>query len=149
MRPYLPRHRRHWFRFSLLLAGLAAIVFFSPAGQALAVDEPAVQRDFEGFVGDWMAKLAKVCEENGRALKLAASKQGFSGEYVCYGPENRFWIKKTDSEITPYLGFISYQEKLILKQGRTFQEVRLDPGRVTSEMPVTEIFRWTAGRWVY
>ena len=146
----MPGHGRRSFPGNHLLIGLiACLIVNTSVAAAKAAEETSALRGFEVFVNGWMEKLALVCEENSRGLKLTASKEGFSGEYVCYGPENRFWIKKTESPLTPYLGFLNYPEKRIIKKGRTFREVNLDPGQVASQIPVTEIFRFTEGHWVY
>lgn len=136
------------FHSWLLVAGLITC-FLCPAETMAATDEATAQVSFEEFVKSWMVKLEKISQKNSRDLRPERSKEGYSGQYVSYGPEYRLRIKKTEAAETPYVGFLHYQEKHIVKKGRTPQEVSLDPGKVASEIEVTEIFRYTRGQWAY
>jgi len=125
--------------FALLAAG-------SPA---LGADEPAVLQSFQKFSRQWMAKLTDISAQNG--LK-ALSRRGAGGEqakYVCYGPDCEVWIKKTDSRHTPYVGFIRYPEKHFLKNGDSAQPAMGGEDTLLAAFPVTEIFRFSGGRWVF
>ena len=82
-------------------------------------------------------------------IDIIPRDQGFVGRYVCYGPECEFSIKETGSAETPFVGLLHYSEKHFLKKGETRQKTFQHPGVLTKKIRVTEIFRFTRGKWVY
>ncbi|MDL1959942.1 MAG: hypothetical protein LWX01_11425 [Deltaproteobacteria bacterium] len=141
---------QHPVHLILLSAVLALILTVS--GPSTAVADPgilSVQESFEKFANAWMAKLDRMGKMNIRALNITPRDQGFVGRYVCYGPECKFSIKETGSPETPFIGLLHYSEKHFLKKGETRQETIQSPGMLTDNIPVTEIFRFTHGKWVY
>jgi hypothetical protein len=122
------------------------------SGPSTAVADPgilSVQESFEKFVNAWMTKLDRIGKMNIRALNVVPSDKGFVGRYVCYGPECEFSIKETGYRETPFVGVLHYREKHFLKKGKTRQEAIQSSGMLTDKIPVTEIFRFTQGKWVY
>jgi len=134
-----------------MLPGLLALAAsLSLACEALSSPpDEAVQRSFEQFVQGWMSKLGRIGAENSIKAPIQSCEGGYQGHFVCYGPECEYWIKPTGRDDTPYVGYLIYQEKEFLKRGCSPDEAKKDPGIVVSEMKVTEIFRYTKGKWVY
>lgn len=114
-----------------------------------ANSEETVNKLFAEFVADWMKKLEGINNANRANFKIQAVDGGYSCCYVHYGPDREFWIKRTDSPVTPFVGFLQYSEKTIQKYGKTQEEVMQNVERVIAETPVTEIFRYSKGKWVY
>lgn len=114
-----------------------------------ANSEETANKLFADFVADWMKKLEGINNANRAKLKIQAVDGGYSCCYVHYGPDREFWIKRTDSPVTPFVGFLRYSEKTLQKYGKTQEEVLQDVERVIAETPVTEIFRYSKGKWVY
>ena len=110
-----------------------------------------IELSFEKFAKTWMNKLENINKTNSKTvgINLSPSDGVYSGRYVCYGPECQTSIKKTDSPETPYVGLIRYSEKQILKKGPSRQDALNDPGTAVEETSVTEIFRFSKGRWIY
>lgn len=135
----------------VLLPGLIALAAsLCLAGESpLSPPDEAVQRSFEQFVKGWMSKLERISAENSRNVHIQSCEGGYQGHFMCYGPECEYWIKPTGRRDTPYIGYLIYQEKEFLKRGCSPDEAKKDPGTVVSEMKVTEIFRYTKGKWVY
>lgn len=117
---------------------------FSPSNQ----DETA-KKGFELFVRDWMSKLVSVSDQNVKHVKLMNDQDGYSGRYICYGPDCDFEVKPTTSKEAPFIGILRYKEKHFEKRGVTFAEASEAPAVVAMEVPVTEIFRFSKGKWVY
>jgi hypothetical protein len=131
---------------------LSAVLALTVSGPSTAVADPgqtAAQKSFEQFVNVWMSKLDRIGKMNIRGLDIIPRDQGFVGRYVCYGPECEFSIKETVSPETPFVGILHYSEKHFLKKGETRQKAFQSPGMLTEKIPVTEIFRFTRGKWVY
>ena len=128
---------------------LLAAAFFQPA---LAEDTvPAgVATSFDKFTRSWMSRLEQVNQQNSRALKPEPAEGGrVRGRYTSYGPDYVREIRPTGSKATPYVGIIRYPQKVVEKEGETLQKMKEHQGVPTSEIQVTEIFRYTGGRWVY
>lgn len=141
-------------RQQLGLALFFAVLLLSPVlcGPALAGEgvPPAILASFESFSKGWMARLEQVNQQNSRTLKSESATNGrVVGRYVCYGPDCMREVRGTESKATPYVGIIRYAQKVMEKEGDTPQKMREHPGVPTSEIQVTEIFRYTDGRWVY
>ena len=160
---------------SLVLSGLTALAALQPHA-AFAEGKPAsvkkitknnrhqtekmhqsnkkvidAKQTFKEFAAEWMAKLEKISKNNAKNInpKLSEADGVYSGRYVCYGPECQTSVKKTGSPVTPYVGMIHYTEKQMLKKGSNREEAMNDPGAIIIETPVTEIFRFSKGHWVY
>ena len=129
------------------------LIFFllvsNGATAGFAEDENKVLENFKHFSHAWMAKLSQLNDQNQKNIRIESSNGWYTGQYICYGDQCRFRIKKTVSKKTPYIGFLSYSEMRIQKAGRTKRQAVNDPGRVYHEIPVTEIFRYTDNHWVY
>ena len=142
MRNSLPCHL-------ILLLALTALTVSGPLTVVAGPGILSAQKSFDKFVNAWMTKLEKIGENNIRNLDVTPSDQGFVSRYVCYGPKCEFYIKETGSPKTPFIGILHYQERHFLKKGETRQETFQCPGILTKKIPVTEIFRFTRGKWVY
>ncbi len=135
--------------YSILLSAVLALIV---SGPVTAVADPgilSVQESFEKFVNVWMSRLDSIGKMNILGIDIMPRDQGFVGRYICYGPECEFSIKETGSPETPFVGILHYPEKHFLKKGETRQKAFQSPGMLTKKIPVTEIFRFTRGRWVY
>jgi len=133
--------------FAAVLALLPGLCGVSQAEETVP---PSVLTSFESFSKGWMFKLEQVSQQNSRDLKPESTADGrLVGRYVCYGPECVREVRGTDSKITPYVGIIRYAQKVMEKEGETPQKMKAHSGVPTGEIQVTEIFRYTGGRWVY
>jgi hypothetical protein len=141
------RHPRYLILLSAVLA--LALTVSGPFTAVADPGKPAAQKSFEQFVNVWMSKLDGIGKMNILGIDIMPHDQGFVGRYVCYGPECKFSIKETGSPLTPFVGLLHYSEKHFLKKGGTRQKTFQSPGMLTKKIRVTEIFRFTRGKWVY
>ena len=133
--------------FVMLLAMVAGFCGPALAGEAVP---GSILTSFEKFSNGWMSRLAQVNRENSRDLKPESTANGrLIGRYINYGPDCAREVRTTDSKATPYVGIIRYAQKVMEKEGETPQKLKDHPGAPTSEIQVTEIFRYTGGRRVY
>ncbi len=136
----------------LLSAGLLLLTLLCGAFGAQAGEEPPpeILASFATFSKGWMARLDEVSLQNSRSAKAEKGNNGrVFGRYLCYGPECRQEVRATGSKATPYVGILRYVQREMEKEGDSPQQMRARPGVATGETQVTEIFRYTGGRWVY
>lgn len=145
-----PEQRRTSGAPAVVILFCAAVVLAVSIPYASTAELPAVENRFQEFSRSWMARLDSISQKNRRVMKLEKGlAKKFVGRYVCYGPQCRIEVKKTDSDKTPYVGIIYYPQKVIRLSGDTRQEVLDDKGTVVEETRVTEIFPYMDGRWKY
>ena len=127
-------------RSSRLAAGLiAGALVWIAAGPTLAKgNDPAaaapggdaqVRQAFDRFAQDWMEKVKR---------NAIAAPNGGRREYADYSIE----LRATGQSAAPYVGLLRYTENLVECSA---------PGKcaTTAAIPVTEIFRFEKGRWIY
>lgn len=116
---------------------LATLTFFA-ASAALAgapSSDPEAKASFERFSRDWMGKMQRA----GDANRANAARTG-SG-YTDYGDDYRVELKSTGHAAAPYVGILRYQQFKCATSTPNCEGAR--------RSPVTEIFRFQNGRWVY
>lgn len=97
-----------------------------------------------------MSRLEQVNQQNIRTMKSETAANGrVVGRYICYGPDCVQEVRPTGSKVTPYVGILRYSQKVMEKEGDTLQQMQENAAVPASEIEVTEIFRYTRGRWVY
>jgi len=111
--------------------------------------EEAVQTSFDAFTIEWMKKLSDTEEFHRTQAVVSQSPEGFAAEYVGYLPHRYIIIKKTDSKDTPFVGILTYYEKTMRCVGKTKEEALKGPFEASDSQQVSEIFRFTKGKWVY
>jgi len=114
------------------------------------LSEEAAQTSFDAFTIDWMKKLSNTEEfHRTQDMKVSQSPEGFAAEYVGYFPHRYIIVKKTDSKETPFVGILTYFEKTLRCIGKTKEEAIKGPFQPSDSQQVSEIFRFTKGKWVY
>src|SRR5205823_7096187 len=111
--------------------------------------EEAVQTSFDAFTIEWMKKLSDTEEfHRTQTVTVSESAEGFAAEYVGYLPHRYIIIKKTESKDTPFVGILTYYEKTMRCVGKTKEEALKGPFEASDSQQVSEIFRFTKGKWV-
>lgn len=126
---------------------LVAGTFLQPAA-ALANKDKA-QGAFTSFAEKWMANLENVTKQNRSKANVRQEGNHYYVEYVAYGPDWTAEIKETGEPSAPYVGFIKYPEKVMMKEGQSAAEASQCAETVSTQVPVTEIFRYSQGKWQY
>jgi hypothetical protein len=124
-----------------LLVAMCCAVLFNTA--ALAED---VAKAFDVFCEEWMGKLAARERHNVTHIKWDARPEGVKGEYVGYTREHTCTLKAVTK--VP-VGKIIYREVRYEKRGDSIPEAEQSPAQPVETTEVTEIFRYSAGKWVY
>ena len=114
----------------------------SPAANAPLNVEDGVHAAFETFAQSWMAKVQRMADEQKPTVQPGASNTVVT--YRDYGDEFTVELRPTGHAVAPYVGILRYQEQVYSCRGLSSNDCSL-----SSEIPVTEIFRYQGGRWVY
>jgi hypothetical protein len=123
-----------------LVAGLAPGGARAESPASIADANPA-QQSFQTFAAEWMDRLHRVEAQN----KSNARGNGATAvSYRGYDHEFRTELRPTGNTKAPYIGMIRYVER----EYRCADSRALDC-RVEKTTPVTEVFRFQDGRWVY
>ena len=101
-------------------------------------------RSFKSFAASWMDKMERVEIRNRTSPKLRPSDVHNPVTYKGYGGDFKIEIKQTGYPKAPFVGVLRYTEQLF-----TCSDQRATRCRIASTIPVTEIFRFQDGRWVY
>jgi len=102
---------------------------------------------FPQFCEEWMEKLVAREERNVSHIQWEQSGEGVSGSYVGYTRQHTC-LTKNGTNSTP-VGKISYQEIIYEKRGATTEEAELAPAQAVKTCKITEIFRYSDGKWIY
>lgn len=121
------------------LSSVALAQAAKPAPKAVP-DAERVKASFDSFATEWMERMQRVEDENRASPKLDTGTPTYRG----YGDDFRVEIKPTGYAPAPYVGVLRYEERMYGCRDSGATECR-----VTSRMPVTELFRYQDGRWVY
>ena len=133
---------------ALLASAAQADPAAKPVPKAVASQLPtpkesdAAAASFSAFASQWMAKMQRVEDENRRE----STRAGVGGDvtYTGYTDDFRVETRPTGYPGAPFVGLIRYSEQIFSCS---------DPGAtrcgVKQTTPITEIFRFQDGRWIY
>jgi len=122
------------------------IVLNAPALSTRAHAEDA-DSAFPQFCEQWMEKLVQREEHNVAHIQWEQHGDGVTGSYIGYTRQHTC-MTKNGTHATP-VGKISYQEIKYEKHGTTAAEAELAPAQPVRTSRVTEIFRYSDGKWIY
>jgi hypothetical protein len=101
-------------------------------------------RSFKSFASGWMEKMERVETHNRERPQIRPRGSRTLITYRGYGSDFKVEIKPTGYAPAPFVGVLRYSEQLY-----TCADARATRCRIASTTPVTEIFRFQNGRWVY
>jgi hypothetical protein len=127
--------------FGLISAGTPASAD-SPAATSPINVEDGVRSAFETFAQNWMAKVQRMAAEQKQTVQPGASNTLVT--YRDYGDEFTVELRPTGHAVAPYVGILRYQEQVY-----SCRDLGSNDCSLSSQIPVTEIFRYQGGRWVY
>ena len=137
----------HFFIACLFILGFAEAGLWA-ADNPLAIDpaEEKARASFDAFTIDWMRKMGET-EDMKRTVEEV--DDSFIARYVKYLPTRYTVIKKTKSKETPFVGILTYYVRTFHSAGKTRDDALSGPFTELHTKQVSEIFRYTRGRWVY
>lgn len=117
-----------------------------PVKSASQLAEEAAQASFDTFTAEWIKKRTRAQQAH---RKITKARAGFVVEYAEALPTRFLKVKKTASEVTPFIGILSYYQKTFRSTGKTKKKALGGPFEERETQSVSEIFRYTEGKWVY
>jgi hypothetical protein len=140
--------RRRALRSGLAAAGLvwgsAATAPALPPASHVPPAQKRAKESFERFAEDWMGKFRRLEEHDRRHPTVQPGARTPVVTYRGYGEDFSIELRPTGHPEAPFVGLLRYLELLY-----SCRDVRGDDCTVASSVPVTEIFRFQNGRWVY
>lgn len=132
--------------------GMTAVLFVCLFGfsNAQATDEKEACQLFESFQSEWMKKLSqhglygpeKISFEEIKGQKKVVAR------YAELGTVTESRVKKTESKGCPFVGVLSYEERVCESEGPSRADAAKGPFSCGTRT-VTEVFRFANGKWVY
>ena len=129
-----------------ITAGFSMMIAAGPAlGDSPAAIGPAVEpakAAFTKFARSWMDKIQRIAAEQKPAVQPGAMNAVVT--YRDYADEFSVELRPTGHASAPYVGILRYHEQIF-----SCQDISANDCSLSSQIPVTEIFRYQDGRWVY
>ncbi len=137
-----------WGRLWLVVVLSLGLAGAAPADSARQGGRPAKgDFGFHDFCQQWLNKL-QVREQSNRRLVSWKRVNGiFTGEYTGYGKIDGCSVKLRPGEQP--VGRVSYREFTYRLEGSSREAAERSAVRIVGETEVTEIFRYSGGRWQY
>ncbi len=110
----------------------------APAGQE------RVERAFQDFARDFMAKVRSQEERERHKPRVAAGPGAAVFTYRGYGEDFRTELRPTGQAAAPFVGLLHYTEHVY-----SCRDLAGGSCTIASTVPVTEIFRYQRGAWTY
>jgi hypothetical protein len=124
----------------LLLASGALAQAAAPAALGPSEAHRVAAAAFDTFASQWMSRMHRVEDDNRRKPERSANSVRYRG----YSDDFRVELRATGYPGAPFVGLIRYGEHLY-----TCSDAGATRCNVAHTTPVTEIFRFQNGRWVY
>jgi hypothetical protein len=132
----------------------------APGGSKVTAEEPAtadpkVMSDLDAFCTKWMGFLATRERDNKQGIKWEKGPAGVVGKYVGYSTDYECKLKGSHGAPTKGKGAavpvatITYREYVYQQEGSSQADAKDTAPRQTEATEVTEIFRYSGGKWVY
>jgi hypothetical protein len=134
----------------ILAAAACLLLLSSPslAGPPASIPEDDIQQrtlgSFRSFASGWMEKLERVETRNQARPRIRPHGSQTLITYKGYGTDFEIEVKHTGYAPAPFVGVLRYSEQVY-----TCADTRATRCRLASTVPVTEIFRFQNGRWIY
>ena len=132
----------------------------APAGAKVVAEDPTtadpkVLSQLGDFCVKWMGFLAVRERDNRQAMKWESGAAGVVGKFVGYGADYECKLKaatgadeKAKKKAVP-VATLTYREYLYQQEGPSQAEAKETQPRSMEVTEVMEIFRYSAGKWVY
>ena len=134
------------FRGLCIAAGFALTITTGPAfGDSPAAVAPTAEpakAAFTKFARSWMDKIQRIAADQKPTVQPGATNAVVT--YRDYADDFSVELRPTGHASAPYVGILRYSEQIF-----SCRDIAANDCTLSSQIPVTEIFRYQNGRWVY
>ena len=128
---------------------LAAFLIAGPAAAGPPAASPDADHDramvaFDRFADGWMKKLRQAERRSRERPEVRKASSGTRSTFRGYGDDVQIELRPTGHPSAPFVGLLRYQEHLYSCAAKAASSCS-----ISRTQPVTEIFRFQNGRWVY
>lgn len=102
------------------------------------------ERSFATFAEAWMDRALARSQRESRAPRAEPGASGLRFTYRAVDDAFETELRPTGRPVSPWVGMLHYTEHTY-----TCEDVHASRCRVTSSLPVTEVFRYRDGEWTY
>jgi hypothetical protein len=131
----------------MVIAALLLMAAPSFADDVAAIPDSADERartSFSDFARSWMAKMQENETQNRENPTVRPGASENLVTYRGFGEDFTVELRPTGHPSAPFVGILRYNEQVYSCNG-----VGATKCSVASSLPVTEIFRYQGGRWIY
>jgi hypothetical protein len=121
---------------------LAAVPALADDPASIAPADESAKAAFEQFAGSWMEKVQRLAADQRPTVSPGASSTVVT--YRDYAEDYSVELRPTGHASAPYVGILRYNEQIF-----SCRNISANDCSLSSQIPVTEIFRYQGGRWVY
>ena len=117
------------------------------ADDVAAIPDSADERartSFSDFARSWMVKMQENEAQNRKNPTVQPGPSENTVTYRGFGEDFTVELRPTGHPSAPFVGILRYNEQVYSCEG-----VSASKCSVVSSLPVTEIFRYQSGRWIY
>lgn len=133
------------------LAGSVLLICFVLFSYCFAEEDLVSKTGFDAFSGKWLQTFSeKGCSSRQKACAIQdPSKPGtVIMQYQEISEVISKEVKPTGNKATPYVGILKYNVFVYESEGVSAAEAKQGPFHKTKEVTLTEIFRYSNGKWV-
>ncbi len=127
----------------LVAAAPAAADSLAAIPDAISADDSALS-SFSVFAKKWMAKMEIAEARNRENPTVGPGPSQNLVTYRGFGKDFTVELRPTGQPSSPFIGILRYSEQIY-----SCREVAASNCSVASSIPVTEIFRYQSGHWIY
>jgi hypothetical protein len=130
-----------------IAAALLLVASPSIADSVAAIPDSADERaesSFSDFARSWMAKMEDNEAQNRKNSTVQPGPSQNLITYRGFGEDFTVELRPTGHPSAPFVGILRYNEEVYSCDGADASRCS-----VASSLPVTEIFRYQGGRWIY
>ncbi len=125
----------------LLLAG--SMAFAAERGLTEA------EQSFILFKNEWISKLNRHCKHGIENAEVLANGEGLYVARYTEVAEQSLEVKATGVKESPFVGILRYHRATLSAEATTKEDALNGPFKTVSLQGVTEIFRYSNGKWMY
>jgi len=134
----------------VVVLGFALLVFQDHTGWAADDDAQQAKSSFEVFKVEWMKKVNGYGDYGEHNVKVEKDPQGqYVATYRLIAPAEGSEVKATGDKFSPFVGLMKYEEQTFQSRADTPELAKKGPFKCEKEVIITEIFRYSKGKWVF